>query len=823
MLLFIQMLKSIHRLITILLVVLLLASPFVAQHKRNAAPKNPVAPAAAPKPAPTFDTLLSADSYKIYGEIRGAGALIHSSAVNDLLDPVMKLAGPPKEFKTVVKWLTAHADALAGSRILVAGWPSRPKLPNFVVAIEFSSPEEAKKFEPDLRGFIPTLLPTPTPAPTPASSPPNSTSISISATIPTARTVTTEETESEPALPPYQIKQAGSLILISDIPFTARLLRPRSSKLLDEDQNFSLARNRFASESLFLYVDLKSIEKEETERRQKWEAEEQKRIDSEAANPAKDAEAPSEMDPSMTATPEVISPQESQELPSPPPPQPDPSSSPQATLGTTPSNPQVVVGAGPAAPDARSNAEAQAMEGAFMSLYTAFFGGATRWPEAVGAAIAFEGDAYVVRTLIVNGPDNKGNAIPFVPRFVSGPALVLEAASVMPADTDLFVTSSLDYTQIYEGMVKAMANEPFSPGRFPRPVNNSEPESPFAFYEKKLGLKIKDDLLPLLGNELAFALPAKPPAANATPSPGSPKTDNSEQKNSASSEPTPIIAIAVKDKEAVRRLIPKLIESLAFKGADLFAQTEKRDGAEIISYANMFSYAFIGDFLVLSPDATVTRHAVDEYLNHQTLSSDSHYRNSTRWQPRQILGQVYVAPELMERYYPAGANGSVPANDKLREFLSRLGPVIDPMTYALSNDGLGPLHELHVPKNLLLLMMAGMSSEVKQSPLNTNEAVAKSALRVVAGAEANYKETKGDGHYGTLDQLIEEKLINKEMLEKYGYRIELTVSGNKFEITAVPLEYGQTGRLSYFVDESAVLRGGDHGGGVATIADQPVQ
>ncbi len=30
------------------------------------------------------------------------------------------------------------------------------------------------------------------------------------------------------------------------------------------------------------------------------------------------------------------------------------------------------------------------------------------------------------------------------------------------------------------------------------------------------------------------------------------------------------------------------------------------------------------------------------------LASDSHFKNSTRWQPRQVLGQVYVAPGLVE-------------------------------------------------------------------------------------------------------------------------------------------------------------------------------
>src|SRR6266480_1550983 len=291
-------------------------------------------------------------------------------------------------------------------------------------------------------------------------------------------------------------------------------------------------------------------------------------------------------------------------------------------------------------------------------------------------------------------------------------------------------------------------------------------------------------------------------------------------RNPRPAQPNPVIAISVKDREAVGRLIPKIIESLGLKGANLFAQTEKRDGAEITTYGSIFAYAFIGDFLIVSPDAAATRHVVDAYLNHQTLAADSHFRNFTRWQPRQVLGQVYVAPGLVEQYTATGTTG-FPVNEKMNEFLSRVSPVIDPLTYALSNDGQGPLHELHMPKNLLQLIIAGASSEVAQSGLQTNEAVARSALHSVAGAEASFRADKGDGHYATLDELLAEGLVSKEMMQKYGYRIELTVSGNKFEAIAIPVEYGKTGRLSFFIDESSVLRAGDHGGGAATIADQP--
>lgn len=829
--------KLSQRLISLLVATFILAAPVAAQ-RRVPAPRRP-APVEPAEPLPTFDSLLAADSYKVYCEVRGAGGLIRSPAVTDLLEPVLKLGGPSKEFNTMVGWLNAHADALASSRLMIAGWPSRPKLPNVLIAIEFSSTEEAKKFYPELRDFLPTLLPTPTPTPSPtplqtpdgplpphvrvADVPPIRRAVAVSAApVPMAtpqRVATVAEAEPAPTLP-YQMKQTGTLVLLSGTAFKLSDLKPRGSKLLEEDQGFLLARNRFASESVFLYIDVKTIEKEEKDREKKWEEEAQERAESEPANPLQPEASPKSVEPDVTSP-------TAQEQPSPPmDPEVvatveapvvvdvDPQTSSDATLSGTPQ---------------RGTDEVSPF---MFSLWGAFFGGQSKWPEAVAAAVAFEGDAYVVRTLIINAPETKPSVIPFVPQFVSGPALVPESPGIFPADTDLFVSASLDYVQVYEGMIKALADAEELSRKYARryrrePVKEEPPrELPFVAYEKKLGLKIKDDILPLLGNELALALPKKPPAAPAasasSPDPAAEKTTatDSAQKNAKAAEPTPVIAISIKDREAVGRLIPRIIESLGFKGANLFARTERRESVEITSYGDLFVYAFVGDFLVVSADAAAVRHLVDAYLNRQTLSSDSHFRNFTRWQPRQVLGQVYVAPGLVEQYNPIfGSRRNT--DDKIGELLARVNPVIDPLTYALSNDGQGPLHELHLPKNLLMLMIAGVSSGAGQAPLEANEAMAKGMLQTIAAAEATFQETSGGGRYGTLAELESNSLISKDYFKTHGYIVEITASGSRFEATAVPLEYGKTGKLSYFIDESGVLRAGDHGGGAATVADQP--
>jgi uncharacterized protein DUF3352 len=791
--------KTITATARLFLILILIASPLSAQRRRPAAPK-PAPPVKPAQPALTFETLLAADSYKIYGEVRGVGQLLRSGGINDIVDPVMKLAAPPKEFKTLVRWLNSHADTLMTSRLMFAAWPSRPKLPQALFVIEFPSAEEAQKFEPQLREFLPKFLPTPAPE--------NSSRSSLGKNEPS------EAKSKEAPTPPYILKQSGALIFISESQFTFKALRPVGSKLLAEDQNFRQVHDRLSSDAVFLYFDVASAEKEEQERILQMQEDEKKREESAAANPtpADVSESRSEDE----VMPDVV-PEE------PPPAELGPPQPAEATLGTTP-------------PESQGDSPPGITMGGTSGLdrlASALFFGRPRWPEAIGVAISFDADTYVVRALLVNSPDLKGNAIPFVRQLVSGPPLVPEASSVLPANTELLVTLSLDLPLMYEGML--------SYGSTTRTVaGNTEiretivttvkakPESPFAVYEKKLGLKIKEDLLPLFGNEIALSVPFKTfgvsgpySSPSATPEPtveGAPT-----QTASASSGPEPVIVISLKDKEAVRTLIPKIIEAVGFKGASQLAQSEKRDDTELVTYANTISYAFIGNFLIASSDAKAVRHAVDSYLNHQTLAGNSNFRNSTRWQPRQVLGQVYVSPALMESYGGFSKDLNLVTNDALRDFLSRLSPTAEPVTYAISNEGLGPLHELHVPKNLILLMIAGIANESSQPPLARNEAIAQSALRTLVSAEATYQATTGDGNYGTLDQLVEQSLVAKELLQQQGYKIDLTVMGSKFEASAVPIEYGKTGRMSFFVDESAVLRGADHGGGAATIADKPVQ
>jgi hypothetical protein len=216
----------------------------------------------------------------------------------------------------------------------------------------------------------------------------------------------------------------------------------------------------------------------------------------------------------------------------------------------------------------------------------------------------------------------------------------------------------------------------------------------------------------------------------------------------------------------------------------------------------------------------------DAYAQHRTLGASNVFRNSRHWQPRQTLGEFYVSPAMMEGYQEQVRKQAGTMDQAMRDFLMQMSPANGAITYALSHDGLGSVHELHLPKNLILAMVAGTSATMnamKQGSDEMNEVIAISVLQMIAGGEETYKGGAGKGSYGTIDNLIEQKLLGKDVLENYGYRFDLTTSTNGFEATAVPSEYGKTGKRSFFVDQSGVVRGEDHGGGAASKADGPVQ
>lgn len=111
-----------------------------------------------------------------------------------------------------------------------------------------------------------------------------------------------------------------------------------------------------------------------------------------------------------------------------------------------------------------------------------------------------------------------------------------------------------------------------------------------------------------------------------------------------------------------------------------------------------------------------------------------------------------------------------------------------------------------------------------------NEGSAITSLRKIHAAEASYQSTDGRGAFGTLEDLERRNLIAADLASgtRHGFRFRVEVVEDTgeglpgFIAVAVPIDYGSTGRRSFFVDETGVIRAADSQGMEATKYDPPV-
>ena len=115
--------------------------------------------------------------------------------------------------------------------------------------------------------------------------------------------------------------------------------------------------------------------------------------------------------------------------------------------------------------------------------------------------------------------------------------------------------------------------------------------------------------------------------------------------------------------------------------------------------------------------------------------------------------------------------------------------------------------------------------------LNDNERCTIPDMRSLSSAQETFRATAGNGNYGTLDQLAALGLIRSDFADyvSRGYLYVVfkqdVLPPNQpagFYIKATPLTYGVTGRRSFFIDESGVLRAADKNGASADENDPPL-
>jgi hypothetical protein len=779
-----------------------------------------------PQDSRSFEEMIGADTYGAYVEVRRLGTLAQAAELKTAVAG-LKLFGDTqtKSVTDLIDFISANYEQLAEARFVVTFMAARPRVPVALSAVEFLTAEDAAAFEPKYRQFVDEQLKIYTASQAPKEA--------------TATTSTTATTERRTAvrggrrLPKPEVKQpaidftlrrVGRVLFISPEKSLSlkRLRGEEAAPSLVDSSRFQSARTRFASDSLFVYVDTGVTMHSWSGLAQGEGVEETNKTPTVIA--ATDAEGEAEiavvapMNTPMTADVQ-------------PAPEPTAEPSPEEEVeGSAEERKELEVLAAETEENKPSQEEIalSGMQGVMRNLW----GGAPRIPGAFALGARLEGGAVVVRLAVENNSDGRVSVIPFLPNFLAGPPVTAEAAEVAPADADVFLTTSLDWEQIYTSTVGAASISPMlmttiargddegEGGEGSGDVKPPKPEEVVASVEKLFGFKFKEDLIPSLGNEIAFSMPLDP--SDVSLGPGrrrAPKKDEKEKE----SEAGPVVIVTLKDPDKVRKILPRALVALGFVPfAERAPQAERREGFEINSLGG-FTYSVIDRFLVMGEDARAVRHVVDSYAARRTLASTDSYRDSTRWQTPQKIVQAFLSDAFMRSTVEETKRRSGDSTDPLvRALLAQMEAPPESASLETTNEGDAVVHEVRVPVALIQTYGLAMMVGYRDAPVITGEMSATYALYEIQTAQTTFKEEKQKGRYGTLEELTAEKIIDKGFAERLGYQIELSASGEKFDVTATPREYGKTGRRSFFLDETGSMRAADHKGKPATAADPPV-
>ncbi|MBC7933680.1 MAG: hypothetical protein H7Z38_24225, partial [Rubrivivax sp.] len=804
-------------------------------------------PSAAPRrqePDRAIEELLSADAYGVYAEVRKLGTLAQMEEIKTAIAALQLLGDETKPLTDLVGFVEENSETLADSRAALLSLPTRGGLPQALFALEMPSIEEAIAFEPKLRRLLGQQAQVYKEMVGGGPSPTQPRRVGR----PAGREKPAPKTDASP----FAFRRAGRWLLAADSPFTLKRLRgDASASALSEDVRFQSARTRFGSDALFVYVDT-------THAQQGWMVQMQKEQEAREAREAAAAKVQSEgptqstvvsIGPggtTVTQTPIVIQQPAptTADTPSPIEALPSPAATPTAEEAAPPPPPvSEMEGKGEEGEIVKSEEVATARtatkeEEAAIQLsgvLRGLWGGIPRIPGAVALGMGLGGGTLAVRVAVENPSDGTINVIPFLPNVISGAPVTAAAAEVAPDDADIFFATSLDWEQIYTSTLGTASLSPSynltgkmidggGEDESGDAASNEKPPTPdetIALIEKLFRFKFKEDLLPSLGSEVAISMPLDLFGAGLV---GSRRGGGKqEEKKEKESEPGFVFIVSLNNSEKIREILPRVLGALSFAmPSSGGGASERREGFEIRAEGGVV-YTIINNFLVASTEVKAVRHVVDSFAARRTLAASNAYRDSTEWQAKQKLVQLFVSEALMRGATEDTKKRSGGSTDPaVCALLTQLDVPPLPASFAATNEGDVLVHELRLPVNMIKAYATAIMIGAKDAPVITGEAMAVYALNRIGYAQEEFKREKKKERFGTLEELVAEEILEKDFLQQLEYKLELTVSGEKYEATATPKNYGKTGRRSFFVDEGGTVRGADHKGQPATAEDPPV-
>lgn len=116
--------------------------------------------------------------------------------------------------------------------------------------------------------------------------------------------------------------------------------------------------------------------------------------------------------------------------------------------------------------------------------------------------------------------------------------------------------------------------------------------------------------------------------------------------------------------------------------------------------------------------------------------------------------------------------------------------------------------EIATEANEKLSGMNALDAFTSDLSIAANEEAARLGVMTIVTTQITFSALNKGEYAASLSKLESAELLDSELASgsKNGYRFNMVVGGESFTVTATPIEFGTTGKHSYFSDETGVVR-----------------
>ncbi|MCI0485463.1 MAG: DUF3352 domain-containing protein [Blastocatellia bacterium] len=335
-------------------------------------------------------------------------------------------------------------------------------------------------------------------------------------------------------------------------------------------------------------------------------------------------------------------------------------------------------------------------------------------PQKIAMGGAMQAGRFTIRALVFDSP-NQGKNL-FTSILSSTRAGMPASAGFAPADTELFVAAMIDWEKLYlsvESLIGMMAGAMAKEGsKAPPMAGGLQSGDLLATMETALGFSIKNDLIPTLGNEVAFALSG---TDSFLPRGGQPVSARTTRANSRTGSVRFMLMLAVRDQVKFEGLLTRLFDQFNGRASQPFARAVYRGAT--IKYRKDMAYTITGGFLIVGGSRIDIQRAIDARATGMSLAAAEEYRSAVG-PPRPVTLQAYLSAGVTSKFFDMALADMLKTSRIPQTLQGRRAGV----GLALSPDEEGLLVEVRAPADFALMALASMMQN-KPSPYGTDTGV----------------------------------------------------------------------------------------------------